>query len=160
MNRGCQRAWKSTMNVTPACSAAATIARASATLVASGFSTSTCLPARSIASVGSTCRKSGVAIADHGDGAARVGGERQRVIAPPDPGADDTELDVLCGHVRSLRLAPHRGAVVPLSHDRRDVLKWPSGRLLRRRSPARVLAWYQETIPLRGLRGDSAPHQR
>ena len=59
---GCQRSWKSTISLTPARSAAAMIARASAMSVVSGFSTRTCLPASIIARQGALCAWSGVAI--------------------------------------------------------------------------------------------------
>ena len=62
MNSGCQRAWKSTIKCAPACLGGLDHRSASATDVASGFSTSTCLPARSIATAGSRCRWSGVAM--------------------------------------------------------------------------------------------------
>ena len=58
---GLARLWKSTIKVTPASFAAATIASASSTVVASGFSTRMCLPASAQATATARWAWSGVA---------------------------------------------------------------------------------------------------
>ena len=58
---GLARLWKSTIRVTPALLAAATIASASSTVVASGFSTRMCLPASAQATATARWAWSGVA---------------------------------------------------------------------------------------------------
>ena len=62
MKAGFQRFWKSTMAILPDSAAAAASRLASSTLVASGFSTKTFLPAFSISIVTAVCRWSGVAM--------------------------------------------------------------------------------------------------